>query len=178
MTGIVPGPPLPDRELAPIYALFGAALHDVQVLEYGLLLVMALATQYEHAQFSFPEPGEALSPARAGRTLGELFRAVKDTAGLDAVQRRLLRRAIRRRNELIHGFMVERAERFLSPSGREELRGELERARELLAHANAIVAPLVDRYLAEHGTSLEALKSQAVVGFDAGDAGDEDEPGV
>lgn len=171
-------PPLPDRELAPIYALFGAALHDVQVLEYGLLLVMALATRYEHARFSFPEPGEALSPARAGRTLGELFRAVKDTAGLDAAQRRLLRRAIRRRNELIHGFMVERTERFLSSAGRAELRAELERARELLAHANAIVAPLVDRYLAEYGTSLEALKSQAVIDFGAAADGDEDEPGV
>ena len=61
---------------------------------------------------------------------------------------------------------------------RDELRAELERARELLAHANAIVAPLVDRYLAEYGTSLEALKSQAVIEFGAAADGDEDEPGV
>ena len=150
-----PTPPDPDRDLAPIYAAFGAAVHDTQVLEFGLLLLMALATRYEDAEFSFPAPGEALAPGSAGRTLGELFRAVKDKEYLDADQRRLLRRAIRRRNELIHGFMVERVEQFLTPEGREALRTELQRTR-----ANGVVTGLVDRYLAEYGTSVEELKSR------------------
>jgi hypothetical protein len=155
-----PAPPDPDRDLAPIYAAFGAAVHDTQVLEFGLLLLMALATRYEDAEFSFPAPGEALAPGSAGRTLGELFRAVKDKEYLDADQRRLLRRAIRRRNELIHGFMVERVEQFLTPEGRDALRTELQRTRQLLGSANGVVTGLVDRYLAEYGTSVEELKSR------------------
>ena len=65
-----------QAELAPVYAEFGAAIHDTQVLEFGLVLLMALATRYEDAKFD-SDAVSNLSSAEAGQTIGELFRAVR-----------------------------------------------------------------------------------------------------
>mgnify|MGYP000411593573 CR=1 FL=1 len=61
---------VPDpTELAPVYAEFGAAVHDTQVLEFGLVLLMALATRYDDARFE-RKAVASLSSAQAGKTIG------------------------------------------------------------------------------------------------------------
>lgn len=152
---------MPDQhELAPIYAEFGAAVHDTQVLEFGLVLLMALATRYDNAQFT-SDAVKALSSAQAGQTLGELFRAVRKKEYFTSPERKAIHKAIRLRNDLVHRFMVDKVEQFLSSDGRQTLLDEVRGIREAVQAADRIIASLIDRYLEEYGTSLEELQDYA-----------------
>jgi hypothetical protein len=152
---------LPDQnDLVPIYAEFGAAVHDTQVLEFGLVLLMALATRYDDAKFT-PEAVNALSSAQAGQTLGELFRAVRKKEYFTSPERKSIHKAIRLRNDLVHRFMVEKVEQFLTPEGRVTLLEEIRGIRGAVQSADKIIASLIDRYLEEYGTSLEELQDYA-----------------
>ncbi len=152
---------LPEQEeLAPVYAEFGAAVHDTQVLEFGLVLLMALATRYDNAHFT-KEAVKALSSAHAGQTLGELFRVVRKKEHFTSPERKAIHKAIRLRNELVHRFMVDRVEQVLSPEGRQSLLQEIRGIRESVQSADRIIASLVDRYLEEYGTSLDELQDYA-----------------
>jgi hypothetical protein len=152
---------LPEQgELAPIYAEFGAAVHDTQVLEFGLVLLMALATRYDNAHFT-KEAVRALSSAHAGQTLGELFRVVRKQEYFTSPERKAIHKAIRLRNELVHRFMVDRVEQVLCPSGRQGLLEEIRGIRESVQSADRIIASLIDRYLEEYGTSLDELQDYA-----------------
>lgn len=152
---------MPDQhDLTPIYAEFGAAVHDTQVLEFGLVLLMALATRYDNAQFT-SDAVKALSSAQAGQTLGELFRAVRKKEYFTSPERKAIHKAIRLRNDLVHRFMVDKVEQFLSPEGRQSLLDETRGIREAVQAADRIIASLIDRYLEEYGTSLEELQDYA-----------------
>lgn len=165
---------MPEQaELAPIYAEFGAAVHDTQVLEFGLVLLMALATRYDDARFT-KEAVRALSSAHAGQTLGELFRVVRKQEYFTSPERKAIHKAIRLRNELVHRFMVERVERVLSADGRRELLEEIRGIREAVQAADRIIASLIDRYLEEYGTSLDELQVYASELFDD-EAGQDDD---
>jgi hypothetical protein len=152
---------LPEQDdLVPIYAEFGAAVHDTQVLEFGLVLLMALATRYDDAHFT-PEAVKALSSSQAGQTLGELFRAVRKKEYFTSPERKSIHKAIRLRNDLVHRFMVDKVEQFLSPEGRATLLDEIRGIRGAVQSADRIIASLIDRYLEEYGTSLEELQDYA-----------------
>jgi hypothetical protein len=149
-----------DAELTPIYAELGAALHDAQVLEFGLILLMALATEYDQAHF--PEgPRESLSPARIGKTLGQLFFAVREREYFTKAEKKMIFKAIRKRNDLIHGYMVDRVQDLFTPDGRRFLVEDIRRTRKALQDADRVNASLIDRYLKEYGTSMEAVERQA-----------------
>ena len=152
---------LPDSaELAPVYAEFGAAVHDTQVLEFGLVLLMALATRYDDARFE-RNAVAALSSAQAGKTIGELFRAVRKKEHFTSPERKAIHKAIRLRNDLVHRFMVDKVEQLFTDAGRQELADELRGIRQAVQYADGIIASLIDRYLKEHGASLEDLQAYA-----------------
>jgi hypothetical protein len=152
---------VPDSaELAPVYAEFGAAVHDTQVLEFGLVLLMALATRYDDARFE-RNAVAALSSAQAGKTIGELFRAVRKKEHFTSPERKAIHKAIRLRNDLVHRFMVDKVEQLFTDAGRQELADELRGIRQAVQYADGIIASLIDRYLKEHGASLEDLHAYA-----------------
>lgn len=152
---------LPEQaELAPVYAEFGAAVHDTQVLEFGLVLLMALATRYDDAQFG-TDPVSALYSGQSGKTVGELFRAVRKKEHFTSPERKAIHKAIRLRNDLVHRFMVDKVESLLTPEGRESLLKEIRAIREAVQAADRINASLIDHYLEEYGTSVEELKDYA-----------------
>jgi hypothetical protein len=147
-------------ELAPVYAEFGAAIHDTQVLEFGLVLLMALATRYEDAKFD-SDAVSSLSSAQAGQTIGELFRAVRKKEHFTSPERKAIHKAIRLRNDLVHRFMVDKVERLLSVEGRKDLIEELQAIRRSVQSADQIIASLMNHYLDEYGASLEELQDYA-----------------
>lgn len=149
-----------DADLTPVYAEFGAALHDAQVLEFGLILLMALATRYD--QVHFPEgPRESLSPARVGKTLGQLFFAVREKEYFTKAEKKMIFKAIRKRNDLIHGYMVDKVHELLTPDGRQFLLEDIRRTRKTLQDADRVSASMIDRYLQDYGTSLDEVETQA-----------------
>lgn len=149
-----------QAELAPVYAEFGAAVHDTQALEFGLVLLMALATRYDDAGFG-KKAVAALSSAEAGQTIGELFRAVRKREHFTSPERKAIHKAIRLRNELVHRFMVDKVEQLFSDEGRRDLVGHLQGIRKSVQYADGIIASLIDRYLENHRTTLEELQDYA-----------------
>jgi hypothetical protein len=167
IAGIQSGIGVPDpAALAPVYAEFGAAVHDTQVLEFGLVLLMALATRYDDARFG-KNAVASLSSAQAGKTVGELFRAVRKKEHFTSPERKAIHKAIRLRNDLVHRFMVDKVEQLFSESGRQGLVEELQGIRRAVQYADGIIASLIDRYLREHGASLDDLRAYAADLFDA-----------
>ena len=160
---------LPEQaDLAPVYAEFGAAVHDTQVLEFGLVLLMALATRYDDAQFG-TDSVKTLSTAQAGQTVGELFRAVRKKEHFTSPERKAIHKAIRLRNDLVHSFMVDKVENLFTPEGRESLLQEIRAIRGAVQTADRINASLIDRYLEEYGTSVDELKDYAAELFPSDD---------
>lgn len=160
---------LPEQaDLAPVYAEFGAAVHDTQVLEFGLVLLMALATRYDDAQFG-ADSVNALSTAQAGKTVGELFRAVRKKEHFTSPERKAIHKAIRLRNDLVHRFMVDKVESLFTPEGRESLLQEIRAIREAVQTADRINASLIDHYLEAYGTSVDELKDYAAELFPSDD---------
>lgn len=154
-----------QKELAPVYAEFGAAIHDTQVLEFGLVLLMALATRYGDAQFD-SDAVRSLSSAQAGKTIGELFRAVRKKEHFTSPERKAIHKAIRLRNDLVHRFMVDKVEQLLAPDGRRELVQEIQAIRRAVQYADGIIASLIDRYMEEYGSTLEELHDYALELFE------------
>jgi uncharacterized protein YutE (UPF0331/DUF86 family) len=152
---------MPEQaDLAPVYAEFGAAIHDTQVLEFGLVLLMALATRYDDAKFD-SDAVSNLSSAQAGQTIGELFRAVRKKEHFTSPERKAIHKAIRLRNDLVHRFMIDKVERLLSAEGRQDLMEELHAIRRAVQYADQIIASLMNHYLDEYGATLEELQDYA-----------------
>jgi len=152
---------MPEQaDLAPVYAEFGAAIHDTQVLEFGLVLLMALATRYEDAKFD-SDAVSNLSSAQAGQTIGELFRAVRKKEHFTSPERKAIHKAIRLRNDLVHRFMIDKVERLLSAAGRQDLMEELQAIRRAVQYADQIIASLMNHYLDEYGATFEELQDYA-----------------
>ena len=103
----------------------------------------------------------ALSSAQAGKTIGELFRAVRKKEHFTSPERKAIHKAIRLRNDLVHRFMVDKVEQLFTNAGRQELADELRGIRQAVQYADGIIASLIDRYLKEHGASLEELQAYA-----------------
>lgn len=158
---------MPEQaELVPLYAEFGAAVHDTQVLEYGLVLLMALATRYDDAHFG-TDAVASLSSSQAGKTLGELFRAVRKKEHFTSPERKAIHKAIRLRNDLVHSFLVDRVEDLLTAEGRQALLSEIRAIRAAVQAADRINASLIDHYLQEYGTRLDELQDYASSLFEA-----------
>ncbi|MCZ6560728.1 MAG: hypothetical protein O6931_07550 [Gammaproteobacteria bacterium] len=148
--------PVDPRELEKVFAEFGATIHAAQCLEYALGLLMALLTKYEDAKFE-GRPDKSLSAALSSQTLGELFRSVRKQEFFTSAERKKVHKAIKQRNQLVHSYLVDKAEFFLGARSRAKLVEDLQKRRSNLREANAIIDGMLDRYLQEHGTSIEEL---------------------
>ncbi len=148
--------PVDPRELEIVFAEFGATVHAAQCLEYALGLLMALLAKYEDAKFE-GRLDVSLSAALSSQTLGELFRAVRKQEFFTSAERKTVHKAIKQRNQLVHSYLVDKAEYFLGARSRAKLVKDLQKRRANLREANAIIDRMIDRYLKEHGTSIEEL---------------------
>lgn len=145
------------EELLPVFGEFGAAVLDAQLLEQGLGFLMALVAKYQGAHFS-SRPDISLYGSEEGKTLGELFRAVKKKEYFTQAEEKIIRRAIRTRNKLVHSFLVDKAEDMMTPKGRREVLSEVVELRDTIRKADTIVNECINKYLIEHGTSIEEAK--------------------
>src|SRR5690606_15162769 len=120
---------------------------------------MALAEMHQGVRFE-SRPQDALSGQSAERTLRKLFDAAKKTEYFTPAEERMLRSAIRLRNELAHTFLTSRAKFLATPEGRRKVLGDIGAARSKIKKAGAIIDSLIDRYLEKYGTTVEEIKQQ------------------
>ena len=107
------------------FAFFGLAVYSAQVMEHGALnlaAVLRLPQVNLVSEELFDEFFESLSR----RTFGQLLKAAKDVISLSPDQEIILNDALDLRNMLIHRYFSERYEDFVSVSGKNEMKRELQ----------------------------------------------------
>lgn len=142
-----------DASLAPVYAEFGAAVHDAQTLEQGLRLAVALARESSHCNLDSTSRKEV-------HGLHNLLELAQKECLLDESDAGRLRNVKAVRNELIHEFWSTRAGGMFTPYGRRRILAEVTSIRTQLIEAGKIVDRLVDRYLVRLGTDIDTVKAQ------------------
>jgi len=147
------------ESVIPIFAEFGAAVHTAQRLEFGLTLLLAFAVKFDEARIG-KSAVDRLSSNDAEKTLGELWHAVKKSEYVTRAEQKIIRKAIKERNVLVHSYLVDNGEQLFTPEGRAEMLEDIVRMQELFKKADSIVESLVDRYLSEHNVDLEEITRQ------------------
>jgi hypothetical protein len=149
--------PEPTRaELAPVLGAYGNAVFTCTLLESGLRLLLAVAS---HALKSRGEPNP-VDPAKSekARMLGDLFPLALQYTPFSEPERKQVWAAIRLRNLLIHNYWTpETTFVLLKPKGRDWVAADLEAKREQIRDADRIISGYVNKYLSEHGLSIESI---------------------
>ena len=142
-----------------MYAEFGATIHQAQLLEGALRLLLLVGREYTKAQI----PDEAIRypvGLEGRKTLGMLFNEAMQVEPVPEKDREMIQVAIELRNHLIHSFWGERAAHMLTPEGRRALVEELKQMWTFLRGVTAIVHRWIDRYLAAYGMSVQKFMDQ------------------
>jgi len=147
------------EELAPVFAEFGHACHQAQLLEEALRLLLLIGREYAKAQI----PDEAIRyPVNPEgiKTLGPLFEAVRTVEVVEGRDVDLIRKAISLRNRLIHGPWPSEL-RWFTPEGRREVIEEFKSTWSFLRVATGIVHKMIDKYLSASGLSMQYFMDRA-----------------
>ncbi len=144
-----------DEQVREVYARFGLAVYQAQCLEHGLvnaLVFLDLIPNKRRIAKSASEWAalvDSFMEARFELTLGKMIRALKDITVVPAELRDQLANALSKRNWLAHHYFRERAETFLTQSGRLAMVAELETMQAMFSQADdaldAAVRPARER---------------------------------
>lgn len=133
-----------------VYARFGLAMYQAQVLEHGLVNAMLLLDLVPNRLHLMQHRAEwnrevdAFMDQHFETTMGRMLNSLRKLTDIDPTLEDLLTDALRRRNWLAHDFFRERAVEFLSTNGRHQMIEEVDEAYNLLERADdALEATLV-----------------------------------
>ena len=145
-----------DEHVKNVYAHFGLAIYFAQVLEHALVNTMICAELLPQRAGKPESKGEretefdAFVNEKYQQTLGRLIRALKNATSIPPDLESVLTEALEKRNFLAHHYFRERAEEFMSWSGRERMIEELQGAQENLddtaTRITAVERPLREKY--------------------------------
>lgn len=152
-----------DEDIQPLMAEFGAAVHDAQVLEGSIELILSLLDQTARSNEKVPGI-EALFAVYSDKTLGQLIGLLKQRITVTGSEEKLLKEALGIRNHLVHAFFKQedRLRSTLTPDGITSLIDEIGKIRTLIRQANDTSDRMLDELLKKYGLSVETLKEHAV----------------
>lgn len=134
-----------------VYALFGLASYQGQVLERGLANVLTVART--HVQEGTRDDFDAFLGKHLSLTMGQLLRLLGPHVADDTDLAADLHDALQIRNRLAHRFFREHELNFMSFVGREEMLGELMAAADMFEEMDARLSPVIRRFLNDRGMS-------------------------
>lgn len=146
-----------DYQVREVYAQFGLTSYTSQVMESGLINLLALDANLNDTHTSpdtFDRFRERYARLTLGRLLGEFeSRFVAETDVIDSLQR-----ALPLRNRVAHHFFWDKSVAFMSIGGRESMLAELYEMREAFADADSRVSALLRRIAVQAGLSPERIE--------------------
>ena len=153
-----------DDQTKEVYARFGLALYYAQVLEHGLvnaLVALNLIPERRHLAKSsqaWAKEVDAFMDEQFESTMGQLLRDLRTLGpvpkGLDIA----LLDSLRSRNWLAHGFFRDRAEEFMSMTGRTRMCEEVDACRALFQESDRQLEVLVGPIREKYGISEKMLE--------------------
>lgn len=146
--------PIHKKELSPLFELYGSVVYDASHLEHGVELLLQLIANYQKKQLP-SDAAESLNSPSPNATLGALFAALKERKYLTDAESKIISKAIKDRNFLIHSWWWgDRLKATLTPSGRKWLLSELAKIKDQIRKAGKIVDSLIDSYLKDYNVQL------------------------
>lgn len=151
-----------DKDIKPLMAEFGAAVHDAQVLESSIELILSLLDKTGRSKRNAPNI-EGLLSVYSDKPLGRLIQLLKRRIPVKDSEAELLKTALNTRNHLVHGFFKkeDRLKATLTPDGVTALIGEISKVRSVLRSANGITDRMLNDLLRKYNLSVEVLKEHA-----------------
>lgn len=160
-----------------VYARFGFAVYQAQVLEHGIvnaLVLLDLIPSRRHLARSAEEWGSAVDNFMSRnfeKTMGRMIKDLKTVASVPGDLEEMLTIALTKRNWLAHDFFREHAEDFMNASGRDRMIAEAGQCREIFVAADQrlfevttplrIASGLTDEMLAKEYNSMRAEAERA-----------------
>lgn len=149
-----------DLELEPVFARFGACVFVAQVLELDMSVLLSAVNQAHKSKFDHAAL-DAIFSEHESRPLGDLFHYLRQKEYFTSAEERTIRDAIRKRNELVHNFMVTHTRQMTTEAGRVDVSERIQIIREALEKAQTIVRDLTDKYLTAYSLSINAIVEMA-----------------
>lgn len=179
MDGFPPGAIWPaddpkSAQIREVYARYGLAMYQAQVLEHGVvnavIIARVLPTMSNYAdRRAWEESFDRAYDSELAKTFGNMLRALEPLGLSDEIMVRL-RGAKRERDRLAHRFFREHDENFLSQGGRTTMIAECEAAIESFSTVDADLEghmrPLRERY----GITEEWIEKQVAAAIAAAEA--------
>jgi hypothetical protein len=155
-------------QIKQVFAVYGLAAYQAQVLERGLANVLTLArTQVtEGTRDDF----DVFLEEHLQATMGRLVKILGPHVVYGHVMLVRLREALDERNRIAHRFFREHELNFGSFTGREEMLAELLASAQLFEEVDASLRPVIDRCLAVVGMTPEqriSIVNEEVVRLEA-----------
>jgi hypothetical protein len=140
-------------QIKQVYAVYGLAAYQAQVLERGLANVLTVA--HTHAIGGSRDDFDAFLEQHLKATMGRLVDLLGSHVVDDGDLLPSLRAALEERNRLAHRFFREHELNFGSITGREAMLAELHGLIQLFEDVDASLRPVIDRFLASVGMTPE-----------------------
>ena len=144
-----------EEQVKEIYARFGLAIYQAQCLEHALvnaLVMIDLIPNERHkvkTRDQWEEVVDSFMDSKFELTLGRLIRSLSSVTAVPEHLSKDLSSALKLRNYLAHNYFRERAEAFMSATGRRRMFDELIEAYDQLSKADdelsAVVKPAAVR---------------------------------
>ena len=152
-----------SEQVKEVYANFGLAIYQAQCLEHGLvnaLVFLDLIPNRRKLARSIAEWADSVDSFMDSKfefTLGKMIRALKQVTAVPADLEGLLSVALSKRNWLAHSYFRDRAETFLTRSGRASMLVELEEVQAIFNHADTALDAAIKPVRLKVGLTDEAL---------------------
>lgn len=151
-----------DKDVEPLMAEFGAAIHDAQVLESSIELILSLLDKTAQPNEKAPSV-DGLFSVYSNRCLGELIRLLKQRICVKDSEAELLKQALDTRNHLVHGFFKQedRLKETLTPDGITTLINTIKNVRAVFRQAIVITDRFLNDLLQKYNLSVQSVKEHA-----------------
>src|SRR5690606_33917830 len=119
------------EEVKDIYAHFGLAIYQAQCLEHGLVNALVFLDhipkrrKFAKSATEWADSVDSFMESKFEYTLGRMIRELGEVTPVESGLQDLLSLALKRRNWLAHGYFKDRAEDFLTKTGRAKMLSEL-----------------------------------------------------
>lgn len=145
--------------LAPIFLEMGKAIYNCQAFEDSLCFVLSLMS-HETAE---GEEGafQAAWDFHSTKTLGSLLSALRKQIEVPNDLDEYLSAGVKKRNEIVHGYLTRNAKRLYDPKERLEVAKELSELKIEVKRRDIVVNKLIDALLKKYGISNSSLKRNA-----------------
>jgi hypothetical protein len=139
-----------------VYAQFGLAAYEAQVLEHGLANAMLYASM-SAGRLPTLADFDAFLEAKFEKTLGALINDLRHHISVDPELQGTLTTALKKRNWLAHHYFRQRSTTFMSDRGCTTMIAELESAQEIFRQADRALETVVKPFAAKVGVTDDRL---------------------